>query len=100
MFRNSQNQEIRIQYVFFGFALKNTTLTESDEGSLEWVRLDEVTNRNVSQISKEIIDHYNDIGSSNEKIYVGSMKSLNGKPAITWVVLQDWEELRYENLFT
>lgn len=62
--------------------------------------MDEVTNRNVSQTSKEIIDHYHDIGSSNEEIYVGSMKSLNGKPAITWGVLQDWEELKYENLFT
>lgn len=94
MFRNSQNKEIRIQYVFFGFVFKNMTLKESDEGSLEWVRLDEVTNKNVSETSKEIIEHYNDRVSSNEEIYVGSMKSVNGKPAITWGVLQDWKGLR------
>lgn len=92
MFRNSQNQEIRIQYVFFGLVFKNTTLTESDEGSLEWIKLDKIKNKNVSETSIEIIEHYNDIVSSNEEIYVGSMKSLNGNPAITWGLLQDWEE--------
>lgn len=92
MVRNSQNQEIRIQYVYFGCILKNNTLIASDEGSLEWVNWDEVTNRNISETSKKLIEHYNDNGSSNEEIYVGTMKSLNGKPTITWGVLQDWEE--------
>lgn len=92
MFRNSKNQEIRIQYVFFGDVSKHTMLTESDEGTLEWVKLDEMINKNISETSKEIIEHYNSKLSSNEEIYVGSMKFLNGKPAVTWGALQDWEE--------
>lgn len=92
MFRNSQNKEIRIQYVFFGFVSKHTPLIESDEGPLVWIKLDEVINQNVSETSKEIMIHYRERVNSNEDIYVGSMKSVNGEPAITWGILQDWEE--------
>lgn len=94
MLRNSQNQEIRVQYVFFGTISKNATLRESDEGPLEWVKFREIVNKNISSTTNEIIKHYNDMLDSNDDIYVGSMKSLNGKPTVTWGILQDWEELR------
>lgn len=92
MVRNSKNKETRIQYVFWGSVFKNTTLKESDEGALEWVRLNEITNKNVSETTKEIVGHYCNVVNLDREIYVGSMKSLNGKPAITWGILQDWEE--------
>lgn len=94
MLRNNQNQEIRVQYVFFGTISKNVALTESDEGPLEWVKFREIVNKNISSTTNEIIKHYNDMISPNDDIYVGSMKSSNGKPTVTWGILQDWEELR------
>lgn len=89
--RMKDNQEIRIQYVFFGNISKNSTLTESDEGSLEWLDCMEIPNRNVSATTIEIAKHYMELGTSTEKIYVGSMKSLNGIPEITWALIEDWE---------
>jgi 8-oxo-dGTP diphosphatase len=89
--RNKENQEIRIQYVFFGNVSKNSTLIESDEGSLAWVNYKGISNLNVSATTNEIVKHYNEIGKSSEKVYVGSMKSLKGIPEITWGLLEDWE---------
>jgi 8-oxo-dGTP diphosphatase len=85
------NQEIRIQYVFFGNVSKKSTLIESDEGSLKWIDYKAIVNSNVSATTKEIVKHYEDLGVSTEKVYVGSMKSLKGKPVITWGLLEDWE---------
>lgn len=89
--RTKENQEIRIQYVFFGTVSKNSTLIESDEGSLKWVKFKEIVNQNVSATTKEIVKHYIDFRGFTENVYVGSMKSLNGKPSITWGPLEDWE---------
>ncbi|MCJ7843588.1 NUDIX hydrolase [Lederbergia sp. NSJ-179] len=89
--RLKDNQEIRIQYVFLGKISKNSTLNESDEGSLEWLDFMEIPNRNVSATTIEIAKHYMELGTSTEKTYVGSMSSLNGNPQINWALLEDWE---------
>ena len=89
--RIKDDQEIRIQYVFFGKLLNNTTLIESDEGKLKWIGYNDIPTQNVSATTIEIVKHYKEIGKSNEKVYVGSMKSLKGKPDITWGLLEDWE---------
>lgn len=89
--RAKEHREIRIQYVFFGTVSKNSTLIESDEGSLEWVKFEDIANQDVSVTTKEIVKHYSDIGDSTREKYVGSMKSLKGEPTITWGLLDDWE---------
>ena len=89
--RIKENQEIRIQYVFFGKVSKSSTLIESDEGSLAWVDYKDITNKNVSATTSEIVKHYSNLGKSTEKVYVGSMKSSKGNPEITWGILEDWE---------
>ncbi|MGP4108841.1 hypothetical protein [Virgibacillus sp. L01] len=89
--RTKEHQEIRIQYVFFGTVSKNSTLIESDEGSLEWVKFKDIANQDVSATTKEIVKHYNGIGDSTGEMFVGSMKSLKGEPTITWGLLKDWE---------
>ncbi|MEO4052728.1 NUDIX domain-containing protein [Solibacillus sp. CAU 1738] len=90
--RLKDNHEIRIQYVFVGHASKNSTLIESEEGSLSWIGYNGILlNDNVSATSKEIVKHYDQVGKYNEKVYVGSMKSLKGNPEVTWGLLEDWE---------
>jgi 8-oxo-dGTP diphosphatase len=89
--RMKENKEIRIQYVFFGTVSKNSTLIESDEGSLKWVKFREIANQKVSATTNEIVKHYNDLGESTKNVYVGSMKSSKGKSAINWGLLEDWE---------
>jgi 8-oxo-dGTP diphosphatase len=89
--RIKDNQEIRIQYVFNGMVSENTALIESDEGSLSWIGYEGILKHNVSATTKEIVKHYDEIGKYNDKVYVGSMKSLHGKADITWGYLEDWE---------
>lgn len=89
--RVRDNNEIRIQYVYFGNVLEGSKVIESDEGQLSWVDYKEIINQNVTATTKEIIKHYNEIGKSTNKVYVGSMKSLKGEPGVTWGVLEDWE---------
>jgi 8-oxo-dGTP diphosphatase len=89
--RIKDNQEIRIQYVFNGKVSEKTALVESDEGSLLWIGFNDILKHNVSATTKEIVEHYGEIGKYNEEVYVGSMKSIQGKPDITWGHLEDWE---------
>lgn len=89
--RMKDNKEIRIQYVYFGKVIQGSKVIESDEGQLSWIDYKEINNRNVSATTKEIIKHYSEISESTDKVYVGSMKSLKGKPEITWAILEDWE---------
>ncbi|NLP49811.1 NUDIX hydrolase [Bacillus sp. RO1] len=91
LLRIKDNQEIRIQYVFIGSVSKNSTLCESDEGSLSWVGYKDILDCNVSATTKEIVKHYDQVGKYNDKVNVGSMKSLKGNPEITWGLLEDWE---------
>ncbi|WP_080846508.1 NUDIX domain-containing protein [Cytobacillus gottheilii] len=90
--RIKENQEIRLQYVFFGNVSKINTLIESDEGSLAWVGYNDILRKNVSATTIEIVKHYKEIGKSTENVYVGSMRSLKGNPTITWGLLEDWEK--------
>ncbi|MGP4040964.1 NUDIX domain-containing protein [Gracilibacillus sp. D59] len=89
--RMKNNNEIRIQYVYFGKVLHLSEIKESDEGSLSWIDYEEIINQNVSATTKEIIKHYRQKKSASDEVYVGSMKSLKGEPGITWSVLEDWE---------
>ena len=89
--RIKDNQEIRIQYVYIGSVSENYSLIESDEGSLSWVGFKGILNFNVSATTKEIVKHYDQVGKYNEKVYVGSMKSLKRNPEVTWGLLEDWE---------
>lgn len=90
--RIKENQEIRLQYVFFGNVSKINTLIESDEGSLAWVCYNDILRKNVSATTIEIVKHYKEIGKSTGNVYVGSMRSLKGNPTITWGLLEDWEK--------
>ncbi|MDX5475663.1 MAG: NUDIX domain-containing protein [Bacillaceae bacterium] len=89
--RVKDNKEIRIQYVFFGSVPKSISLIESDEGSLTWVRYEDIGKQHVSVTTQEIVKHYAALNKDSKKVYVGSMKSLKGEPEITWALLEDWE---------
>jgi len=90
--RMRNNSEIRIQYVYFGSVSANSDLLESDEGELSWVNQQDMIHQAVTATTKEIMKHYMEIGKSTNKVYVGTMKSLNGEPGIAWGVLEDWEK--------
>jgi 8-oxo-dGTP diphosphatase len=86
--RLKDNREIRIQYVYFGNVEQNAQLVESEEGELIWLTSKKILkSENVTETTKEIIKHYHDNGQFNDNLYVGSMKSLNGEPDITWAPL-------------
>jgi 8-oxo-dGTP diphosphatase len=90
--RLKDNREIRVQYVYFGSVEQNAQLVESDEGELIWLTSKKILkSENVTATTKEIIKHYHENGQFNDNVYVGSMKSFNGEPDITWALLEDWE---------
>lgn len=43
---------------------------------LKWIGYNDIPKQNVSVTTIEIVKHYKEIGKSNERVYVGSMKSL------------------------
>ncbi|WP_054024904.1 NUDIX domain-containing protein [Bacillus sp. FJAT-28004] len=84
--------EIRIQYVYFSNA-KHIDVRESEEGKLLWVDIGLVDKLNVTATTKYIIEHYSKNKNSSD-IFVGTMKSVESEPEITWALLEDWEKLK------
>lgn len=80
-----------MQYIFIGSVSKNTALIESEEGSLSWISYKNILKNNVTATTREIVKHHKETGKYDDKIYVGSMRSLKGDPGITWALLEDWE---------
>ncbi|WP_346886688.1 NUDIX domain-containing protein [Clostridium sp. UBA4395] len=73
-----KNNEIRQNYYYFT-ELRNTEIdiNECDEGTLEWVNMDEVLDREMPFTAKECLKHYLSIGKDNNKLYAG-VASENG----------------------
>ncbi len=89
--RIKDSKEIRIQYVYFGRIHQDSKVIESEEGQLLWRNYKDISSLNVTATTKEIINHHRNLSEVKENVYVGSMKSFNGEPTITWALLEDWE---------
>ncbi|MEK4199952.1 NUDIX domain-containing protein [Cytobacillus sp. FSL K6-0265] len=85
----ADENEVRVQYVFFAKLKEDVAFISSNEGELCWIRMKDIEKENVSETSRAIASHYNE-HPENEKIYTGTMKSDNGKATMTWSVLEDW----------
>ena len=67
-----KSNEIRQNYYFFA-ELYNTEIDikKCDEGTLEWVDMNEVLGREMPFTAKECLRHYLSIGKENNKLYAG-----------------------------
>jgi 8-oxo-dGTP diphosphatase len=85
-----KDDEIRTQYVYFSVATKEC-VSKTDEGELSWIQFDRVLDLDISATTRFTLEHYKDIGSQSECVYVGAVDDRDGKPIINWAVLRDWE---------
>ncbi len=85
-----RQKEIRIQYCYFGSTAKRE-LGTTDEGELHWIPLEEVSTLAISATTRLTLEHYGNIGSYTDVIYVGSMSAQVGQPTMSWSLLSDWE---------
>lgn len=82
--------DVRVQYVFFGEVSKQSAIVSSEEGTVQWVPLSNLDKKQVSETTRELINHYI-LHQQSESIYVGSMCKENGQPKMNWSILEDWE---------
>ncbi len=67
-----KNEEIRHNYYFFAdLANKNLQLGDCNEGVLEWIKINEVLEREMPFTAKEVLKHYLSAGIYDSKIYAG-----------------------------
>lgn len=81
--------EIRIQYIYFGEA-RHDRVRESGEGKLVWVDGEALQRMPVTATTRELLAHYA-AHRDSPHVYVGTMRSEDGEPAVTWALLEDWE---------
>ncbi len=82
--------EIRIQYSYFGSAVKRE-LGTTDEGELYWVPQEDVLSLAISVTTRFTLEHYASIGSHTDVIYVGAVGAQARTPTVIWSPLSDWE---------
>ncbi|MBQ7874115.1 MAG: NUDIX domain-containing protein [Oscillospiraceae bacterium] len=68
----NKNGEIRQNYYFFADLKEGAEIkTDCDEGTLEWVGLDEVSEREMPFTAKGVLEHYLKTGRFTDVIYGG-----------------------------
>jgi len=67
-----KNNEIRQNYYYFT-KLHNIEIdiSKCNEGTLDWVLMDEVLDREMPFTAKECLRHYLSVGKDDKKLYVG-----------------------------
>lgn len=67
-----KNNEISQNYYYFTeFFNTEIDIKNCDEGTLEWVDINEVLDREMPFTAKECLKHYLDIGKDDNKLYAG-----------------------------
>jgi 8-oxo-dGTP diphosphatase len=82
--------EIRIQYIFFGQSVKRE-VTANEEGELYWINKLTLSDLQMPTTIRLTLEHYFQTAQTNDTIYTGTVKAVDGKPVIQWAQLQDWE---------
>lgn len=88
MLRRSKD-EIRLNYVYFGEAIKRE-LAVCDEGELHWLGRDELFARPMSALNELVLERWLAVGPEKD-VTVGTLTEKSGVPAIDWLPLTDWE---------
>ncbi|HEY5561428.1 MAG TPA: NUDIX domain-containing protein [Clostridiaceae bacterium] len=67
-----KNNEIRQNYYYFTeLHNEEIDISECNEGTLDWVDMDEVLDRKMPFTAKECLNHYLSIGKDDDKLYAG-----------------------------
>lgn len=65
---NRRDDEVRIAFYFFGKLARNVSLSETDEGILQWVPKSELLSYNLSNNVKYILEHW--LTHDEQNVYV------------------------------
>lgn len=89
--RRSKN-EIRIQYIYFAHS-KTRNVIQTDEGELFWINRKEIFDKDLSVTTRETLKHYTSYEDTIDDILVGTVSAQNNHPIMTWLPVQDWEDM-------
>lgn len=84
--------EIRIQYIYFAHS-KTRNVIQTDEGELFWINKKELLKKDLSVTAMETLKHYTSYGDSIDDILVGTVSAQGNQPIMTWIPVQDWEDM-------
>lgn len=85
----NKDGELRQQFIYSGKALRKNFI-DSDEGTLHWVPLPQVLNREIPYIYRMALEHYFRVGPC-EHAWVGiaNFDEQESRPRVDWVPLSD-----------
>ncbi|MBW4829476.1 MAG: hypothetical protein KZY61_01470 [Clostridiaceae bacterium] len=82
--------EIRIQYIYFAYSeIRN--VIQTDEGELFWINKEELFERELSTMTREILKHYIEYGDNIYDVLVGTVSVEDNQSIMNWIPVQDWE---------
>ena len=87
-----KDNEIRQQYIYFANLLNKTaTLSECNEGELDWVSISEIIKLKMSYTNTQCLEHYFSTGNSDNLIYTGAVMVEENNPKMIFTPLQDFD---------
>ena len=84
-----QGSEIRLLYTYIGFAKTYAYADRTDEGTLHWIRQEDVLDRELSFAHRRVLEHYIRHGA-DARVMAGAIHLRDDEPAIEWTPVEDW----------
>ena len=84
-----QGGEIRLLYTYIGIAKTYTYADRTDEGTLHWIRREDVLDRELSFAHRRVLEHYIQYGDER-RVMAGAIHLTDGVPALEWTPVEDW----------
>jgi 8-oxo-dGTP diphosphatase len=84
-----RGEEIRLLYTYIGHAKTFAYEGKTDEGTLHWIRREDVLNRELSFAHQQVLAHYMD-HMEERQVMAGAVHLIDNEPALEWTPVADW----------
>ncbi len=84
-----QGSEIRLLYTYIGQAKSFAYTDQTDEGTMHWIRKEDVLSRELSFAHRRVLEHYLSHGEERQ-VMAGSIHLRDGQPVLEWTPVADW----------
>jgi len=84
-----QGNEIRLLYTYIGYAKTFAYTDRTDEGTLHWIKREDVLDREWSFAHRRALSHFMD-HETERRVMAGAIHLVDHEPVLEWTPVSDW----------
>lgn len=84
-----QDTEIRVLYTYMGYAKTYAYEDKTDEGTLHWIKKEDVLDRECSFVHRRALAHFME-HEKDTRVMAGAVRLVDNEPVLEWTPVADW----------